>query len=93
MLYPDMIDIRLYALSPENAAVEEKIPSRGSRSPRALVLSLLKNGPKGTRELQAAAQYSDRNRFLKDVINPLISEGVIVREGNIKSPKSVLRLV
>ena len=93
MLYPDMIDIRLYALSPESASEKEKIPCRGSRSPRSAVLSLLRNGPKGTRELQTAAQYSDRNRFLKDVIDPLISEGVIVREGNIKSPKSVLRLV
>lgn len=93
LLYPDMINIRLYALSPEASAVEDKTPLRGSATSRAVVLSLLRSGPKGTRELQTAVHYNDRNRFLKDVIDPLIREGVVVREGNIKSPKSVLRLV
>ena len=56
------------------------------------VLALLEDGPKFARNLQRVTRYSTRSKFLKEIIDPLLENGTIVREGNIKSPQSVLKL-
>ena len=33
-----------------------------------------------------------RSQFLTEVINPLLADGIVIREGNVKSPKSVIKL-
>ena len=44
------------------------------------------------KELQIVTSYKSRSQFLVEVINPLIDEGVIYRDGNVKSPKSLIKL-
>ena len=44
------------------------------------------------KELQEITNYKSRSQFLKDIINPLMEEGVIYRDGNVKSPKALIRL-
>ncbi len=57
------------------------------------VVELLRlEGPKPVRELQDVTNYKSRSQFLTEVINPLLESGIVVREGNAKSPKSVIRV-
>lgn len=44
------------------------------------------------RELQALLNYNHRGAFLEKVINPLIVENIIYRNGSSKSPKSLIVL-
>ena len=57
------------------------------------VWKLLKeNGPMKVKDLQSAYGYSNRSRFLKDVINPMIESGDIYRDGSSKSPTAVIKI-
>ena len=57
------------------------------------ILELLRvEGPKPVRELQEITSYKSRSQFLTEVINPLLADGIVKREGNVKSPKSVIKL-
>jgi len=57
------------------------------------ILELLRvEGPKPVRELQEITNYKSRSQFLTEVINPLLADGIVIREGNVKSPKSVIKL-
>ena len=57
------------------------------------VWKLLKeNGPMKVKDLQCAYGYSNRSRFLKDVINPMIERGDIYRDGSTKSPTAVIKI-
>ena len=61
-------------------------------SDREKVIEILRTqGPKSVRELQELLNYKNRSHFLKEVINPLISEGKIYRDGNAKSPTALIR--
>lgn len=44
------------------------------------------------KDLQCAYGYSNRSRFLKDVINPMIERGDIYRDGSTKSPTAVIKI-
>lgn len=57
------------------------------------ILELLRTeGPKRIKELQAVTNYKSRSQFLTEVINPLIAEGIIDRDGNTKSPTARIKL-
>ncbi len=57
------------------------------------IIELLKvEGSKPVKELQEVTNYKSRSQFLVEVINPLLEAGIVIREGNIKSPKSVIKL-
>ena len=57
------------------------------------IIEMLKaEGPQPIRELQSTTNYKSRSQFLKEIINPLLETGVLVREGNTKSPRSLIRL-
>ena len=56
------------------------------------VLELLKAGLKPVKALQEALGFSNRTYFLMDVINPLMAAGDIYRDGNLKSPRALIRL-
>lgn len=57
------------------------------------IIRILKTeGGKPVKELQEATFYKSRSQFLKEVINPLISSGVIYRDGNLKSPAVRIKL-
>ena len=49
-------------------------------------------GPKSVKELQIYLNYSNRTKFLNDVINPLTEFKKIYRDGKAKSPTSVIKL-
>lgn len=42
--------------------------------------------------LQVVTDYKSRSQFWVEVINPLIDEEIIYRDGNVKSPKSLIKL-
>jgi hypothetical protein len=64
-----------------------------SMSDSERILELLRvEGPKPVRELQEVTNYKSRSQFLTEVINPLLADGIVIREGNVKSPKSVIKL-
>ena len=56
------------------------------------IIKLLKESPRSAKELQAVTSYKSRSRFLEEIINPLIKDGTIFREGSQQSPTAVFRL-
>ncbi len=52
----------------------------------------LKNSSR-TKALQAETHYKSRAGFLKEVLNPLIENGIVYRDGNAKSPTAVIKLI
>ena len=57
------------------------------------VINYLKtSGPKTVKELQSVTSYHSRNSFLKKVLNPMIEQDIVYRDGNAKSPKSVIKI-
>ncbi len=86
LIYPGFLDLRLYdRLYQQEVRID-------TLSGEEIVLELLKDGPKPVKELQNAAQYRSRSKFLADVINPLIGSGRIERVGKAKSPTGRIRL-
>ncbi|MGN0907086.1 MAG: RNA-binding domain-containing protein [Bullifex sp.] len=88
LIFPGFLDLRLFdTLYESNMEIEVKeIPDSDK------VIELLKFGGKTVKELQTALKYKNRGDFLKTVINPLINEGRIYRDGNIKSPTALIQL-
>lgn len=86
LIYPGFLDLRLF----------DKLYNEDSDQPeisdREKVLELLHEGAQPVKALQAVSRYKSRGQFLKEVINPLINEGIILREGNAKSPTAKFRL-
>lgn len=84
LIFPGFLDLRLFdILYQSDIELETK-----DISDKENALELLKIGDKTVKELQAILGYKNRGEFLKSVINPLISEGKIYRDGNPKSPTS-----
>ncbi|MCR5295197.1 MAG: putative DNA binding domain-containing protein [Lachnospiraceae bacterium] len=89
MIYPGFLDLRLFDRLHEELVLSDIEELSDSEK----IIELLKaGGPKPIKELQAAVDYKSRSRFLKEVINPLIDSDVIYRDGNIKSPTSLIKL-
>lgn len=90
LIYPGFLDLRLFDLIYEDSAmpvVQDEL------SDRQKILKILRTeGSKHVKELQIVTSYKSRSQFLVEVINPLIEEGVIYRDGNVKSPKSLIKL-
>ena len=62
-------------------------------SDKDVVLEMLRTeGPQPVKALQAMTSYQSRSQFLVEVIDPLIEAGLIYRDGNIKSPKAIIKL-
>lgn len=83
-IYPGFLDLRLFDRLYEPIAQawdREQMPDT-----EKVIQFLREEGPKSVKELQAHVGYSQRNRFLKEIINPMIQSGIIYRDGNIKSP-------
>lgn len=84
--YPGFLDLRLFdMLYQEDAPYQEMGDAEK-------VMQLLQDGPQRVKTLQSATKYKSRSQFLKDIINPLLEEGTVIRQGNLKSPASVLVL-
>ncbi len=88
MIYPGFINLRLF----DRLYQPDDDNGFHLLNDTEKVLVLLEDGPKFARDLQRVTRYSTRSKFLKEVIDPLLENGTIVREGNIKSPQSVFKL-
>jgi len=90
LIYPGFLDLRLFdRLYEENGAniFNEEMSDTDK------VLELLKTeGPKPIKELQAITVYKSRSQFLTEIINPLIEANIIYRDGNVKSPRALIKL-
>lgn len=85
--HPGFLDLRLYDLLYDNSDIDLNM------SDEEKVINYLKNGPKRVKELQEVCNYTNRSRFLRDVINPLLKANRIERVGNSKSPSSFIKLI
>ncbi len=57
-----------------------------------IIAILSKEGPKSVKELQEALNYNNRGHFLKNVLNPMLEEGVVYRDGKPKSPYAQIKI-
>ena len=90
LIYPGFLDLRLFDLIYEDDQMQV---FQDELSDRQKVLEVLRaEGPKHMKELQIVTSYKSRSQFLSEVINPLIKDGVIYRDGNAKSPKALIKL-
>ena len=90
LIYPGFLDLRLFDRFYEESEVYSL---HESLSDVQKVLELLRTeGPKRVKELQAVTNYKSRSQFLTEVINPLIIDGTIYRDGNVKSPTALIKL-
>ena len=90
LIYPGFLDLRLYdKLYEENA---EYVAHDDLSNVRKVLELLRTEGPKLVKELQVVTDYKSRSQFLVEVINPLIDEEIIYRNGNVKSSKSLIKL-
>ena len=90
LIYPGFLDLRLFDRFYEESDV---YILREDLSDAQKVLELLRTeGPKHVKELQTVTNYKSRSQFLTEIINPLIVEGIIYRDGNVKSPTALIRL-
>lgn len=90
LIYPGFLDLRLFDRLYEES---ETYILHEDLSETQEILELLRTeGPKRIKELQAVTNYKSRSQFLSEVINPLIAEGIIYRDGNTKSPTARIKL-
>lgn len=86
LIYPGFLDLRLFDRLYEDPA------SRPELTDREKVLEYLQEGAQPVRMLQKVTDYKSRSQFLKNVIAPMMEEGIIFREGNPKSPSAKFKL-
>ena len=89
-IYPGFLNLCLRdKLYDDNDQATDKM----SMSDSEKIVELLRTeGPKPVKVLQEVTNYKSRSQFLKDIINPLLDAEIVIREGNVKSPKSVIKL-
>ncbi len=89
-IYPGFLNLRLYDTMYE---IQDSEVSMEEESDQERVINLLKtSGPKSVKELQRVTAYASRTTFLKNVLNPLIEQGIIYRDGNTRSPRALIKL-
>ena len=89
LLYPGFLDLRLFdKLYKDGENTDETV----DLSDKEKIVEILKRSPKTVKELQEYTSYKSRSGFLNEIINPLMNDQVIIREGNIKSPTAYIKL-
>ena len=90
-IYPGFLNLRLYdrLYEEKELVIEEDL---FSDSKELIVEILKKEGPKRVKDLQARTRYKSRSQFLAEVLNPLMDEDVIYRDGNPKSPTALIKV-
>ena len=88
-IYPGFLNLCLR----DKLFEDDTEPFRTTLSDSEKIIEKLKSeGPQPIKDLQDITNYKSRSQFLKEVINPLLENGVLIREGNVKSPKSLIKL-
>lgn len=88
-IYPGFLNLCLYDKLYEEHST--KINDTDMSDAERIVELLKTEGPKPVKELQKYTSYKSRSQFLTEIINPLIEADIIYRDGNAKSPKSVIK--
>lgn len=90
LIFPGFLIVRLFdRLYEENSLYHSEIED----SDQEKIIGILKErGPKTVRELQAMTEYKSRDKFLRNVINPLIQSNVIYRDGSSSSKTALIKL-
>lgn len=86
LIYPGFLDLRLFDLLFQEELYPEELTDIDK------VIELLKESPKSVKDLQAVTRFKSRSRFLAAILNPMIEQGVVYREGSARSPTSVIKL-
>lgn len=86
LIFPGFLNLRLFDLLFQEESSSEELTDTEK------VLELLKESPRSVKDLQAVTRFKSRSSFLSEVLNPLIEEGLVYREGSAKSPSAVIKL-
>lgn len=89
-IYPGFLNLRLFDRLYDEHTAETKDPIAEEKD--KLISVLKTEGPKTMKELQAYSKYRSRSQFLREVINPLIESNIIFRDGNVRSPRALIKL-
>ncbi len=85
LIYPGFLDLRLFDKLYEEFRYEVTVSDTDK------VMEMVREYPRSVKELQSVTKYKSRSRFLEEVLNPLLESGDVYRDGNLKSPKAVIR--
>lgn len=89
-IYPGFLNLKLYDVLFNGESLSLDLDGLTDKEK---VVSILKmEGSKSIKELQKSVGYENRSVFLKRVINPLIESNIIYRDGNPKSPISLIKI-
>lgn len=90
-IYPGFLNLRLFdRLYTEDGTTFDR--NALTDSERTIIEILQTQGPRSVKELQAGTKYKSRSQFLKEVLNPLMEEGYIYRDGPAKSPTAQIKM-
>lgn len=89
-IYPGFLNLRLFDKLYKDSLTDDENEKLSNAEKVMAILS--SEGPKTVKELQDALSYNNRGYFLKDVLNPMLEEGVIYRDGKSKSPYAQIKI-
>ena len=89
-IYPGFLNLKLFDMLYNNESLDFDFDNLDKQEKAFAILQL--EGPMSVKNLQETMKYKNRGLFLKEVINPLIEDNKIYRDGKIKSPTSFLRI-
>lgn len=89
-IYPGFLRLQLFDKLYNDEAIDLDLDNL-TESEKVIAL-LRMEGPQSIRELQKKLNYNSRSIFLKEVINPMLDEGKIYRDGKPKSPTALIKL-
>ncbi len=88
-IYPGFLNLKLFDKLYNDESIDldlDELPDTEK------VIALLKmEGPSSVKKLQETLNYKSRSQFLHDVINPMMEDGMIYRDGKAKSPNSLIK--
>ncbi len=89
-IYPGFLNLKLYDKLYNGESLNLDLDNLSDREKVVAILKM--EGPQSIKYLQEKLNYSNRSLFLRKVINPLIESEIIYRDGNAKSPNSLIKI-
>ena len=89
-IYPGFLNLKLYDKLYNSESLNLDLDNLTDKE--RLIALLKMEGPQSVKDLQEKLNYNNRSLFLRNVINPLIEANIIYRDGNIKSPNSLIKI-
>lgn len=89
-IYPGFLNLKLYDKLYNSESLNLDLDNLTDKE--RLIALLKMEGPQSVKNLQEKLNYTNRSLFLRNVINPLIEANIIYRDGNIKSPNSLIKI-